>query len=175
MTTSVYSFFDAEADEDIPVDSSPPLENVEYPCEVCGKEAGPYGGRGRKPKRCSEHKKNQSKASSPRITGNAATLAAQATQVLVQYNGFAAMGCMAMQYYKTASSIAEANSLFEQQIHQALLTDTELCKTILKSGNMSTKATMTLAYASFMFTVLPTLYMEYKDKKASREVALENE
>lgn len=167
-----YSFLDIDVDT---TDTVPPLENVEYPCEVCGKEAGPYGGRGRKPKRCDEHKKNQTrKQQSPRITGSAATLAAQATQVLMQMNGFLAIGCMAMQYHATAGSIAQASELFESQVHAALLADTELCKYILKSGSMSSKAALGMAYGSLLFTVLPTAYMEYKEKKAAREVALEN-
>lgn len=40
---------------EMPSDDVPPVSDFEYSCEVCGVELT-YGGRGRKPKRCAEHK-----------------------------------------------------------------------------------------------------------------------
>lgn len=48
----------------LPDDIAPP---VEYSCEVCGEELF-YGGRGRKPKFCDEHKKNRPPTSATRTT-----------------------------------------------------------------------------------------------------------
>src|SRR4051812_5885146 len=102
-------FTDASPDD---VDTSPPLADVECPCKICGQEAGPYGGRGPKPKFCPEHKKS-GKTTAPRVTGNAANLAAQATGVLVQLNGMIALGIMALGLNETGHAFAAANDLFE--------------------------------------------------------------
>src|ERR1700754_2371653 len=108
-------FLDVELPEDtVPAD----LTDVEYPCEVCGKEAGPYAGRGRKPTRCPEHKKgksNGSSATSRRVTGNAASLAAQATEVLLQLNSILALGAMAIGLNDTAATIAHGNDVFAER------------------------------------------------------------
>lgn len=154
--------------EDIPVDSIPDLSDVEYPCEVCGKESGPYGGRGRKPKRCADHKKQPTVSGSRKLTGNAANLAAQATQVLVQVNGMLAVGAMGMQMFNTAHAIAEANPNFEQQAHQALLTDPELCRLILKSGGASAKVSLAMAYVGMGMAILPTALQDVQTRRAVR-------
>lgn len=162
-------------DEDISTDSIPPLSDVEYPCQVCGKEAGPYGGRGRKPKFCDEHKKAKSTGGARKVTGNAANLAAQATAVLVQVNGMIALGCMGMSMFKTAHAISEANPTFEEQAYQALLTDPELCKLLLKSGAMSGKLSLGLAYAGMGMAVAPAAITEVQEKREARRVRMEHE
>lgn len=161
---------------DFPADSVPDLADVEYPCEVCGKEAGPYGGRGRKPKRCPEHKKqSQSRGQSPKITGTTANQAAMATAVLVQVNGILALAAMGMGLNKTAHAIAEANPKFEQAAHNALLTDPELCRLILKSGVMSGRVGLGLAYAGMGMSVIPTAVMEVREKRETRRVETDGE
>jgi hypothetical protein len=146
----------APPDDEFPTDSVPDLSDVEYPCQVCGKESGPYGGRGRKPKFCAP-----------------ATLAAQATAVLVQVNGMIALGCMGMSMFKTSHAIAEANPTFEEQAYQALLTDTELCRMILKSGAMSAKMSLGLAYVGMGMAVAPAAIMEIQEKRETRRVKME--
>lgn len=168
------NFTEVELTEDFPQDSSPPLSDVEFPCKVCGKESGPYGGRGPKPKFCPEHKK-VTKGTRPRVTGQPAQLAAQATAVLVQLNGLMAAGSMAMGLFKTAHAIAESNDTFEQQAHAALITDPELCRLILKSGMKSAKLSLGLAYVGMGMTVVPTAIMEMRDKKAERDARKEEE
>jgi hypothetical protein len=151
-------------------DSIPPTLEVEYPCEVCGNEAGPYGGRGRKPKRCAVHKKG-STGQSRKVTGNVASMAAQATAVLEQLNGIITIGLMAVGYTDTARAIAGENDAFAQKAHQALLTDPELCRMILKGGVKSGKIALGIAYGSMLMTVAPTAVVEYKEKKEERERA----
>jgi hypothetical protein len=158
----------------LPSDSVPELEEIEYPCKVCGREAGPYGGRGPKPRLCPEHKK-VTKGSTPKVTGTVASQAAQATAVLVQLNGIIAIGAMALGLNATASSIAGANDVFEQQAYQALLTDPDLCKLILKGGVKSGKVALGIAYAGMGVSVVPTALMELKEKKAERLAAKEAE
>lgn len=164
-----------DATGELPQDTVPDLADVEYPCEVCGKESGPYGGRGRKPKRCPDHKKQQSRGQSPKISGTTANQAAMATAVLVQVNGILAVAAMGMGLNKTAHAIAEANPTFEQAAHNALLTDPELCRLILKSGVMSGRVGLGLAYAGMGMTVVPTAVMELRDKREARRVKTDDE
>lgn len=163
------------ADATIPPDSTPPLSDVEYPCVECGKEAGPYGGRGPKPKRCPDHKKVTSSSRAGRVTGAPANLAAQATGVLVQLNGMMALGLMALGFNETAGAIAGANGTFEEQAYQALMTDSELCRLILKGGVKSAKVSLGLAYVGMGVSVVPTAAMEFREKKAERDAKREAE
>jgi hypothetical protein len=157
-------------DVTIPVDTVPELNDVEYPCRVCGKEAGPYGGRGPKPKLCEEHKKQPKGAGVKRVTGSPANLAGQASAVLVQLNGMLAIGAMALGLHGTASAIAASNGNFEEQAYQALLTDSELCRLILKGGVKSAKVSLAIAYAGMATAVVPTAVMEVKELKAERDL-----
>ncbi len=165
------------ADATIPPDTAPDTSDVEYPCRECGKEAGPYGGRGPKPKYCEAHKKSARSTGTRagKVTGTAQTLAAQATGVLVQLNGMMALGLMAIGFNETASAIAGANGTFEEQAYQALMTDTELCKLILKGGVKSAKVSLGLAYVGMGVAVVPTAAMEFKEKKAERDAKREAE
>jgi hypothetical protein len=161
-----------DATSPVEPDTAPPVADAEYPCRVCGQEAGPYGGRGPKPKYCPTHKKGGTRSDTPRankVTGTTANLAAQSTAVLVQLNGMLAIGAMALGLNETASSIAQANPTFEDQAYQALLTDPELCKLILKGGVKSAKISLAIAYAGMGASVLPTAAMEFKEKKAERD------
>ena len=164
---------------DAPIpDVVPELDDVENPCKQCGKEIDiAYGGRGPRPKYCSECKpanRSQGKRQqTPRITGNAQNLAAQATGVLVQLNAMIAMGAAAFGLFRTGSAIASANETFETSAYQALLTDPEFCKTILKSGAKSAKVSLALAYGGMGMAVLPTAAMELKEKKEARDAARE--
>jgi hypothetical protein len=159
----------------IPPDTIPETSDVEYPCKVCGKEAGPYGGRGRKPVYCTECKKPASKSRAAKVTGAPASLASQATAVLVQLNGMMALGMMAMGFNESASALAGANSSFEEQAYMALVTDQDLCKLILKGGVKSAKVSLAIAYGGLAVSVFPTAVNEFKDKKAVRDAAREVE
>ncbi len=164
-------------DAPIPPDSSPEIADVEYPCRVCNKEAGPYGGRGPKPKYCDEHKKGNKNSStrSAKVTGSAANLAAQATGVLVQLNSVIAVGAMALGLTETAKAVFEANPNFEEQAYQALLTDPEFCKFLLKGGAKSAKVSLGIAYFGMGAMVVPTAISEIKDRKEEREARREAE
>lgn len=157
-------------DVEIPDDTVPPTADVEFPCRVCGKEAGPYGGHGRKPTLCPEHKKTTRK-SSVKVTGASASLAAQAAGVLEQLNGILAMGLMVTGMTDTAHALAAANGDFKDQAYLALTTDAELCKLILKGGVKSAKLSLGLAYVGLGASVLPVAVNEAREKKAAREAA----
>lgn len=160
-------------------DVVPDLADVENPCKNCGKEIDiPYGGRGPRPKFCSECKpasRQTSKRQQPRVTGKDQNLAAQATSVLVQLNAMLGIGAAAVGLFKTGRAIMDANDDFEARAYQALLTDPEFCRQILKTGAKSGKLSLGLAYGGMLMTVGPTAVMEIKEKKAEREAARENE
>jgi hypothetical protein len=164
-----YGFTDASVpDNDEPTDSIPLTDSVEYPCSVCGKEAGPYGGHGRKPTKCPEHKK--AKSSGVRVNGRDANLAAQAAKTLSQINGMVALLSSAMGMFKTGGAIAGYNEVFEAQAFAALSTDPELCRMILKTGVKSAKVSLALAYGGMAVAVGPVAFLELKEKKEAREV-----
>lgn len=145
---------------------------VEYPCSVCGAESGPYVGRGPKPKLCPEHKSApKAKAAPGRVTGKDASVAAQATQVLIQLNGMVAIGMMAMGLHRTASAFAGANDNFEAQAYAALTTDPDLCRLILKGGVKSAKISLGMAYVGLGMAAVPVAVEEIREKKAAREAA----
>jgi hypothetical protein len=145
---------------------------IEYPCTVCGQEAGPYVGRGPKPKLCTEHKAQpKTKAAPGKVTGKDASLAAQATQVLVQLNGMVAIGMMAVGLHRTASAFAGANDGFEAQAYAALTTDPDLCRLILKGGVKSAKISLGMAYVGLGMAAVPVAVEEIREKKAARAAA----
>lgn len=162
---------------DIPADVSPPASDVEYPCEVCGQESGPYGGRGRKPTKCAEHKKPVAKSSrGPRVTGSNAILATQATEALCQMNGIMALGAMVVGFTGTASAINDFQDAFRQTTYNALLTDPDMCRFILKGGTKSGKLALGISYGMMAMAVGPVAVMEYKDKRAAKQAeALQEE
>lgn len=169
--------------EDAPpveLDTVPAMEDVEFPCQytiggaICGREAGPYAGRGQKPKYCTDHKKNKS---APRGAGNRKTsndaLAAQASAVLEQINGIIAIGLMAVGLHETASAMAAGNEAFRETAFEALRTDAELCKLISKGGIKSGKMALGMAYASYGTQVVPVAYAEIKARREERRVRME--
>jgi hypothetical protein len=175
VTVTDFVFTDAEPIRDN-MDSQPAFADVEYPCSVCGAEAGPYGGRGRKPTKCPEHKgatPRNPRTNGVKITGSAAVLAAQAAKSLANMNMMIGVMLSAVGLFGTGSAIVEANDQFEAQAFAALSTDTELCKTILKTGGASAKLSLAMAYGGMAMTVGPIAVMEVKAKKAEREVARE--
>lgn len=164
------------SDTHIPQDEKP-ASSYEYACETCGTELS-YGGRGRKPKFCEDHKPNRAKGDgthrSRTSTGKNAQLAAQATAVLLQINGYVAMGLMLASMRETASALGGAQDGFESTTYEALLTDPDLCKTILKAGTTSGKVALAISYLMLGAAVVPVGIVEYKQIKADRPVTVED-
>ena len=172
MSTAVIDFSDTgvPTDEDTPAVTGPKLT-----CEVCGRELH-YAGRGRKPKRCDEHRKSASKGtggSGRKVAGNNAALASQASNALVQTNGLVALVLMWTGMPTTSEAITEAQEVFREQAYDALLTDPDLCKTILKAGTTSGKMSLLIAYGMLAGVVGPTAYMEIQMKREEKRAALE--
>lgn len=152
-------------------DSIPPTSEVEYPCTVCGKEAGPYKGTGRKPTKCPDHKRGTStvRANRPALPND--KLAAQAADALVQLNGLAMIGLMTTGFNSTASAMQLTQDGFRQAAYEALLTDPALCRSILRAGTTSGKVALIIAYGMMLSAVVPTALVEAREKRAAREEA----
>jgi hypothetical protein len=167
-----FSFTDAT----VPPDSVPTVEGdtVEFPCSVCGKEAGPYGGRGPKPSKCPDHKASKSKSGGVRVTGNASNLAAQAAKTLANLNSLFAMGLTMASMFRTAGVVAEYNAeMFEKQAYEALLLDPELCRQIVRTGGKSAGMALGMAYVGMGIAVGPVAVNEYRDQRAERRMRME--
>jgi hypothetical protein len=167
-----FAGFTDEPSVDLKPDLAPPNLDFdsEYPCVVCGKEAGPYGGRGPKPKYCDEHKKGARKVNGTIVPKNSnGKMAGQAADALVQLNSFLISFTMLIGYKETASAMAERNDAFREQAFNALLTDPVLCSQILKAGTTSGKLALSLTYGMFLAGTMPYAVEEHKVKKAEKE------
>lgn len=169
MTMTDFAFSDATPVDDMPDDSIPPLADVEYPCDVCGNESGPYGGRGPKPKRCTDHKRKTQKGTRPATrVGATSTLATQALGVLEQGNALMALLAAGAKLFGTSRAIMEANEGFKEKAYPALVADPELCKFLLKAGPVTGKFGLTLAYVGMGMEVAPIAMMEIQERRAAR-------
>ncbi len=168
----------------IPRDETPDLSDVEYPCQaqlpdgsICGKESGPYGGRGRKPTKCAEHKKAipTPRGSSPKITGTNAVLAAQATEALCSIDGILQLGAAVMGFANTAATIADADEVFRIRVNAALLNNPDTARKILRWGGKAGDAGLMIAIGLHVATIAPVFAEEAKQKKAQRDAMKEQE
>jgi hypothetical protein len=148
-------------------DVVPETTEVEYPCQVCGREAGPYGGRGRKPKFCDDHRKSGKTTRTASAPKNNA-LAAQAADALVQVNSLIAFGATVMQYDETGETLRNAQEEFRARAHAALVTDPKLCQAILRGGPMSARAALILSYGMLATVVAPVAVQEFRDKRNAK-------
>lgn len=158
-----------DTDDDFDIDSVPLTEEVKHPCAECGRDVE-WKGRGRVPKMCPEHRKIKT-TSTPRISSKNTDLAAQATGVLVQANGFLALALSALSMFQTGGAIVAGNDQFKAQAYEALLLDPDLCRSILKTGGKSAKAGLIFAYAGLGMGVLPTAAAELKELRAAKAAA----
>jgi hypothetical protein len=141
-------------------DAVPPSEDVEYPCVVCGRESGPYGGKGPKPKRCIDHKRTAGQGTR-RASGS---LVEKAADKLVYLNSLLALGAMAFGYIKTAATFAAGEDVFRESVMEALSTDDKLCRTIVRAGQASGMVGLVIAYGTLGAMVVPTMVMEWREK-----------
>lgn len=176
--------FSDEPDVDFPKDTTPDLSDVEYPCQqempgggICGKESGPYSGRGRKPKKCPDHKKSipTPRGSAPKITGTNAVLAAQATEALCSIDGMLQLGAAVMGFTETSAVIAEADEVFRIRVNAALLNNPNSARKILSWGGKAGDAGLFIAIGLHIATIAPVFAHEAKQKKAERDALKENE
>jgi hypothetical protein len=137
----------------------------------CGIELD-YSGKGRRPKFCATHRLEgerrppKARANKPKATGANAQLAASATDALVQLNTFAVMGLMLTGMSATAGALSNAEDGFRESTNAALLTDPELCRTILRAGSTGGKVALAISYAMLAAAVAPVAVLEFKANRA---------
>lgn len=151
----------------LPDDVSP----VDGPtCDVCGVQID-WAGRGRRPRKCAEHKANaRTGGTSSRSVAKNEALAAQATEALIQVNGLVAFLCFMGQLPVTGDAIKTREDVFRNQAQAALVTDPDLCRAILRGGGMSAKLSLALAYGMLGVAVVPVGVLEFKELRAPRHV-----
>jgi len=164
------AFSDESTIPETPPDDTPPVSDApEFACRVCGVELK-YGGRGRKPVYCDAHKKSSSGATrTPRVTGNQATLAAQATEALCSIDGMMALGASIVGFSETAAVIQEADEVFRVRVHAALLNSPDTCRRILRYGSKAGDSALFIAIGLHIATIAPAFMAEAKEKKAEKE------
>ncbi len=150
-----------------PTPDEAPESTHELSCTECGKELV-YGGRGRKPTKCDDHKRTPPTTTARRSLGKSDQLAAQATEALCQMNGILAIGVMMLGLPLTAEALETSKDVFREQAYSALLTDPGMCAMILRGGTSSGKIALVIAYGMLGATVIPVGMMEVK---AKREIA----
>lgn len=100
------------------------------------------------------------------------TLAAQATEVLLQLNGVIAIGAMTFGLSDTASAIVAREEGFKEQVYQALLPDPALCRRILKVQGTGGILSLIAAYLMLGVAVAPVAAEEIRTKRESGELGL---
>lgn len=162
-------------------DVIPAVTDVANPCRECGREIDVvYGGRGRRPVRCSTCKPPKSSGGNTRtrVTGNNAQLAAQATEALCSIDGMMALGARIVGFTQTAEVIEEADATFRERVHMALLNSPDTARKILRYGSKAGDSALFIAIALHIATIAPAFMNEAKEKKAeklAREAEQESE
>lgn len=141
-------------------------------CEKCLKPIyRAPGTRGRKPRFHDECKPSGGSKSMPKkATPASDTLAEQAASMLGMANTLMGAGLAFFGLPLTGEQIKKANEDFEEMAKSALLTDPKLCRKILSAGGTSGAAGLCIAYAALGAQVAPVALMEFKTRKAQKEL-----
>lgn len=137
-------------------------------CRECGK-ALIYGGRGRKPKYCDEHKKSRGGASKPRGVASGSD-AAIAAEVLTQVNNLIAITLMSplVKLPVTGEALSDASEGFKPKAQAALAQSPALAKAIARAGGISGSAALVLAYGQLAMMITPIATMEMGGRRETR-------
>ncbi len=159
-----------DAPATVPADEPAP-DRHEYACEVCGAELT-YGGRGRKPRFCAEHKKSASSGSRRAAGKGNDALARQAADTLSAYHGLVAAALtMAPGIWRMPSAAAELidrDESFNEAACKALLADPKLARMILRGGGVSGALGLIIAYAMLLSAVVPAGMADFQAGRAQR-------
>lgn len=141
-------------------------------CEECGREF-PYGGRGRRPKMCPEHRRKTSDKA-PASEGGS-KLAATAAKVCA--NTWAQLGTAAflMGMTGTAGVVSRKLDMYEDQCRMALESDPDMCRMILKNGTSSGRVAFAITNAMMAFSVVSTGVVELRAIRAAKDAQNEGE
>lgn len=169
MTALTFSDVDVPTPTDDKPDTAPDTA-FEYSCRVCGVELF-YGGRGRKPVLCSEHKKSSKSGGNTgtRTKGQNAALAAQAADCIVQYTHLMAVIATVTGYTDTEEAISARQDLLREQCYNALITNPARARAIARIGGSGGDLGLALAIGMFATAVGSTAVNEYRAKKEVTE------
>jgi hypothetical protein len=167
----------ATSDEIVIPDMVPPVSDVDNPCASCGREIDVvYGGRGRRPTKCSTCKGSKKNTTPSSLKGNSGNekLAAQATEALCSIDGMLELGAKIVGLTDTADAIAEADEVFRIRVNMALVNSPDTCRRILRYGSKAGDSALFIAIALHIATIVPVLKNEVSRKRAEK-AALEAE
>lgn len=140
-------------------------------CETCGKPLE-YGGRGRKPKYCDEHKAGR--AATPRKASKRNdALAEEAAEVLNQINGLVGIGLLIapkpFRMPQTAKALEERSDRFKEAAVDALKANPDLARSIARAGGVSGSAGLVIAYGVLAASLAPVAMNEWKGNMRERK------
>lgn len=150
-----------------PDDDQPPPSFAET-CQVpgCTNPVAEWGGRGRKPTKCEEHKSGRTPSDgtvSRRDKNAPSAMAYRAARVLAQANTFVA-AIMSGFFPMTAEAIThpDVRNDFIENAAFALDADPALCKRILRGGTDNAKLALLFAYGGLIAAVTPVAITEVR-------------
>jgi len=154
---SVLDLMDATTPDEREFDDTP--AGSEYSCEICGAPLE-YGGRGRKPTRCEDHKrKTAAKPRSSAPTGDVRS----ALAVMESMYGAVSLGLLMVSPQSASVWGSQIESL---QASNALVLagDKALCKSICRLGERSGKAMFFSAHVMAAVPVAIALQQDFKSR-----------
>lgn len=152
---SVLDLMDATTPDDL--DDTPTAS--EYSCEICGAPLE-YGGRGRKPTRCDDHKRKA--AAKPRSSSPTGDVRS-ALAVMESMYGAVSLGLIMVSPQSAQVWATQIDSL---QASNALVLagDKALCKSICRLGERSGKAMFFSAHVMAAVPVVVALQQDFKSR-----------
>lgn len=152
---------------DVPTDVAP--ETADLTCRVCDVPLE-WGGRGRKPRACPEHRK--SAATSGTAGKGNSRLATQAADVLTQWNSIIGLSLMMPVPWlgwgglpATGKALADAQEAFHDAAVEALRTDAALCRMIVRAGRSGGRMSLVAAYGMMIASIAPVAFAERREAR----------
>lgn len=167
MTESI-SILDSESVFSAATSDGVPEETVivsdDPTCEVCG-TALVYAGRGRKPTRCDEHKRNKSSNSGTRSSAKGSTRdVTAAASALKTLNSVVAVPLM-MVAPSAGKAWSDRLPALEAQTLTILESDPALARRLAAAGSKGGTLALTLAYGMNLIPVLAIARQEMEDRR----------
>lgn len=145
--------------------------NYVGPNGACMEPVAEWGGRGRKPVKCEEHRGRAIKSAlgGKGSTGSNSRKAKQAAAILQQWNSLVAFGAYVSGMPATHDAISTAQEGFVASAEVALESNPPLCDTIIGLGQNSGNLGLAIVYAQLLAAVGPVAYIEINMKRAARK------
>jgi hypothetical protein len=140
----------------------------------CANEVAEYAGRGRRPTKCTDHLNVSSTKQAPsrNLTGKQPSrLAYQAANSLATGNTIVGvlLGIIGMKVSGELLTDKELRAEFVEAAAQALDSDPDFCRTILKGAGGGAKVALLIAYGTVFGNVAPVMMAEAAIKREERK------